>query len=370
MERINLQNSNLTSDLMNKSAVARAVEVLAAGGLVIFPTETTYGAGVDATNPEAVQRLLRYKARREGKPLSIAVADVAMAEKYVELNAQARTLYSQFLPGPVTVISAGKGKVAEGVQSEFGTLGIRIPDHQLVRDIVFQLRRPITATSANPSDGARPYNLDSLFKTLSTAQSGLIDLALDAGELVHNPPSTIIDTTLSTPITLRQGALSAPSPTVTANPNARTIQVGQTRFQSASPEETVAVAGRLLLKHWSDIRNEGLIIALDGPLGAGKTVFSQGVAKFLGITDQLTSPTYTYIEEYPYTRHQTSGMLYHFDMWKVDTEKLFSRLEFDAVLKPKNIVVVEWFSQVKPFVETVLAERPDMKQTILPITIE
>src|SRR5437868_2435629 len=78
-------------------------QVLADGGLVIYPTETVYGIGVDATNQAAVDKLLQYKARREGKPISIAVADQAMAEQYVELNDQAKQFYKNFLPGPVTV---------------------------------------------------------------------------------------------------------------------------------------------------------------------------------------------------------------------------------------------------------------------------
>lgn len=362
MERINAKNAAVV--------VKKAVASLRAGGLVIFPTETTYGAGVDATNAVAVEKLLKYKARREGKPLSIAVTDEAMAEKFAELNTQARTLYSQFLPGPVTVISKGLGRLAPGVESEFGTVGVRIPDHQLVRDIVHQLGRPITATSANPSDGARPYNVDTLLSTLSGAQLQLVDLVIDAGELVHNPPSTIIDTTLSTPITLRQGLVDTPDTTALPEPNHRTILVDGKKFLSASPEETQGLAGRLLLMHWNDVREHGLIVALDGPLGAGKTVFSTGVAQFLGISDQITSPTYTYIEEYPYSRHETSGKFYHLDMWKIDDEKVFARLGFAELLGPRNVVVVEWFSQVEPFVEKYLTELGKSHPVVVHITID
>lgn len=376
MERIALTNT----DKLLTEVISKAVAVLQAGGLVIFPTETTYGAGVDATNPEAVAKLLRYKARREGKPLSIAVTDQTMAEEYAELNDQARTLYHQFLPGPVTVISKGKGKAAPGVESEFGTIGVRIPDHQLILAIVHQLGRPVTATSANPSDGARPYAIDSLLPTLSNTQTSLIDLVLDAGELVHNPPSTIIDTTLSTPITLRQGEIDGRSATSVLAPlatdsSARRLHITTdttttVTLQSASPAETQGIAGRLLLKHWNDIHQNGLIIALDGPLGAGKTVFAQGAAQFLGITTQLTSPTYTYIEEYPYTRHLTSGMLYHLDMWKIDGQAVFTRLGFDQLLKPNNVVLIEWFSQVQPFIETLLSNQDGTKPAVLYITIE
>src|SRR3989304_1221808 len=100
--------------------IDRAVKVLKTGGLVIYPTETCYGAGVDATNQKSVAKVLKYKTRREGKPLSIAVTDQKMASRYVKLNATAKNLYKQFLPGPLTVVSAGKHRVASGVESETG----------------------------------------------------------------------------------------------------------------------------------------------------------------------------------------------------------------------------------------------------------
>ena len=116
--------------------ISQAVKILKAGGLVIFPTETCYGAGVDTTNQKAVNKLLAYKTRREGKPLSIAVTDEKMASKYVKLNPTAKNLYQKFLPGPLTVVSAGKHKVAKGIESEMGTLGVRISSYPLVNKII------------------------------------------------------------------------------------------------------------------------------------------------------------------------------------------------------------------------------------------
>src|SRR5258708_5507795 len=112
MKRINLKKTS------QAQVIAQTLGVLRAGGLVIFPTETTYGAGVLATNQQAVDKLLAFKSRREGKPLSIAVASSTMAQKYVDVNDSAQRLYERFLPGPVTVISKGLGKVAKGVESE------------------------------------------------------------------------------------------------------------------------------------------------------------------------------------------------------------------------------------------------------------
>lgn len=323
-----------------KTVIAEACKTLAAGGLVIFPTETVYGAGVDATNQAAVDKLLAYKSRREGKPLSIAVTDMTMAEEFVELNDQARALYAQFMPGPVTIVSKDKGKLAAGVASEFGTVGTRIADYDLVRGMVCAYQRPITATSANASGKKRPYSVDDILNNLSEKQKSQIDLILDAGTLPPNEPSTVIDTTLSAPVTLRTGNLQI------------TPKGDTTKLTSDSETETKHIASRYILKHWNKLHKSGLIFGLDGPLGAGKTIFAKGVAEFLGITETITSPTYSYIEEYDYTRHQTSGKFYHLDLWKVETPDEYQRLEIAELLKANNILVIEWFSQVQAELET------------------
>ncbi|MDQ3008339.1 MAG: L-threonylcarbamoyladenylate synthase [bacterium] len=331
--------------LGHSSAAQQAARVIKAGGLVIFPTETTYGAGVDATNQAAVDKLLAYKTRREGKPLSIAVTDIHMAEQYVELSDSARRLYERFLPGPITVISHSTGKVALGVASEFGTLGVRIPDYELVLEIVDLLGKPMTATSANASGEKRPYSISDLMANLTTKQQSLIDLVIDAGTLPPNPPSTIIDTTLSTPTTLREGTLEAGS-----------SLADSLDLLSVSEAETKAIAQRLLLKHWELLKSDGLVIGLDGELGVGKTIFTKGAADFLQIQETVASPTYTYIEEYDFDRHGFTGQLYHLDMWKIETEEEWQRLEVASLIRAGTVVIIEWYSQVKPWLRTAISQ--------------
>lgn len=331
MKTVTLKNTN---QHQLDEVVTQAVSALEQGGLVIFPTETVYGLAADATNQEAVNKLLAYKTRREGKPLSIAVTGQQMAEKYVQLNQQALNFYQRFLPGPYTIISEYKNGLAEGVASEFGTVGVRWPDYQLVVEIVKKLGRPITATSANASGKKRPYSMSDIFQHLSEKQKKLIDLVIDAGVLPPNEPSTVIDTTHSTPITLRGGA---------DLPDKTTI------LHSKSDQETRDLAGKLLLKHWNRLRKKGLLIALDGELGAGKTVFAKGIASFLQIQDTITSPTYTYINEHSYQRHQTQGVFYHLDLWRVEQAELAQQLKVEQLLTANNLVVIEWWDQVKQF---------------------
>lgn len=320
----------------NREDIIEAVSnCLKNDGLVIYPTETVYGIGASAVSAKAINKLLKYKGRREGKPLSIAVTDQKMAKKYVEINEQALKFYKNFLPGPFTVISKSKNQVDPRVNSEFGTLGIRIPAYPLIIDIIKDFGHAITSTSANASGKKRPYTIQDIFAGLSEKQKSLIDLVIDAGELPKNEPSIVVDTTLSTPIALR-GSLQNDEDEV---------------FWSNNENETIELAGRLLLNHLNEIQKSGLVIALNGQLGMGKTIFAKGVAQFLGIKETISSPTYSYINEYPYQRLDTEGVFYHIDAWKIDGQEELDFLEIEKLIKKNNIVVIEWFQQISQWLK-------------------
>lgn len=185
----------------------KALNVLSNGGLVIFPTETSYGIGADATNEEAVKKLIIYKNRPEGKAISIAVSDIEMAEKYVELNNTAKNIYKSFLPGPVTVISKSKGKVSSLIEAENKTLGVRIPNYSLILKLINEFGKPITATSANLSGGKTPYKIEDILLNIGQNKKDLIDLIIDAGDLPKNPPSVVIDTTGEELVEIRKGRI-------------------------------------------------------------------------------------------------------------------------------------------------------------------
>jgi len=315
----------------NRADIIKIVsDCLKNDGLVIYPTETVYGIGASAVSAKAINKLLKYKGRREGKPLSIAVTDKDMAEKYVEINEQALKFYKNFLPGPFTVISKSKNQVDPRINSEFGTLGIRIPDYTLIIDIIKDFGQAITSTSANASGKKRPYKIQDILDGLSEKQKSLIDLIIDAGELPKNEPSIVVDTTLSTPIALR-GSLKNNEGEI---------------LWSNNENETIELAGRLLLNHLNEIQKTGLIIALNGQLGMGKTIFAKGVAKFLGIKETINSPTYSYMNEYPYKRLKTKGVFYHVDAWKIDSQEELTFLKIEKLIKKNNVVVVEWFEQI------------------------
>lgn len=312
---------------MDDGAVLKAVEVLEKGGLVVYPTETLYGIGVDATNESAVAKLTKYKNRPFGKPYSIAVLNQKMAEDYAELNTSAKELYSKFLPGPITVISKGRHRLARGIESETGDVGIRVPDYDFVRQITNKLGKPITATSANASYKKRPYSVDDILQNISSSQKGLIDLIVDAGELPKHEPSTVIDTTPDDLVILRQGEIKLSD---------------KNEVLSRSPESTQNVAKEIWQKYESFNGKRSIIFALQGEMGAGKTIFTKGLAKAMGITELVTSPTFSLENEYETGRKK----LFHFDAWRMEKPDDLRSLDFDNLINEKRIIAIEWAEKV------------------------
>ncbi len=312
--------------------IEEAIKVLKKGGIIIYPTETVYGVGVDATNKKAVDRLNKYKQRPLGKPYSIAVSDKVMAAKYVDINDAANNLYQEFLPGPLTIVSTGTHKVAQGVESEYGTLGVRIPNYKIVIDIIQKFGKPITATSANASYKKRPYKISDILENISEKQKSLIDLIIDAGTLPPNEPSTVIDTTLDDPVVLRQGDIKLKD---------------KIEILSRSEENTKNIAKELWQKYEKFSGVRPIIFALEGPMGAGKTHFTKGLAKALGIDEEVTSPTFNLLNEYSSKLTTHNSQLVHIDSWRLQNSEEIVALGFNEILRNNNAVVsIEWAEKV------------------------
>ncbi len=127
-----------------------AVAAIRRGDLVVFPTETVYGLGADALNPEAVGRVFEAKGRSRSKPLSMALPEVAVAIDYTRVSEREQAFMEEFLPGPVTVLLERTDRVPDILVAGTDRVGIRVPDHELSRELV-RRTGPITATSANRS---------------------------------------------------------------------------------------------------------------------------------------------------------------------------------------------------------------------------
>lgn len=338
-----MQIIKLTKDNY-KDIIAAAKKVLLDSGLVIFPTETCYGVAALATDQKAVDKVLKYKRRIEGKAVSVAVTDRSMAEKYVDLNAEAKKIYQTFLPGPVTVISKDKNLLADGLSAEQGTQGIRIPDYPLALDLVAAVGAPITATSANSAGKKTPYKIADILNNLTDKQKALIDLIIDAGELEHNPPSTIIDTTRSSLQVLRQGRIGI-------GRHKQTLTIN-------SPEEMQNQGAALIEKYKNILWEQCLLVLFNAELGGGKTQFTKGIARQLGIKEIVKSPTYTLIEEYDFQYNEVNGQLIHFDAWRLENLEELKDLQLESYLKPGNILVVEWAGGTTGYFAGLLKKHP------------
>ena len=130
------------------NATQSCLEALGRGGTIIFPTETCYGLGADATNARAVERVYTLKGRPQEKHIAIACSSLEMARKYIRVNADVRALAHAFLPGPLTIVSQGQS--------------FRIPDHRFTLALISQFGKPLTATSANTSGAVSLYAIADL----------------------------------------------------------------------------------------------------------------------------------------------------------------------------------------------------------------
>ncbi len=317
----------------------KIINCLENGGLVIFPCETVYGVAVDALNPEAVKKLNEYKQRPFGKPYAIMVSDQKMAEGYVEINKTADNLYKRFLPGPLTVISKGKGEVAVGIESEKGTLGVRVPDYKDLLTLIEKFGHPIVATSANASYQKRPYKILDILENISDKQKNLIDLVIDVGELPHNEPSTVIDTTLDDPAVLRQGEIKLKD---------------KVEILSRSEENTQNIGKELWQKYQEFAGKRAIIFALEGQMGAGKTQFVKGLAKAMNISEQVVSPTYDLESLYHSEKEKVN--LVHIDTWRMNDPKEFEELGINSLITDRSVLAVEWADKV---VETIRSYKDD-----------
>lgn len=202
MERIRVKDETDFGD-----AIFHAVEILKRGGLVIYPTDTLYGMGVDAKNEEAIERVIELKERDEKKALSVIVSDVKMASEYAELSEIAHIVAKKLLPGALTLILKSKSNLPEVLTGGGNGLGIRIPDSFLCIELTKALGSPITSTSANISGGENPTDVDSILQEFKLNKED-IDLIIDIGKMKESKGSTVVDLRDKNIQIVREGEIS------------------------------------------------------------------------------------------------------------------------------------------------------------------
>ena len=185
--------------------LARARAILRAGGLVAFPTETVYGLGADATNPEAVARIYAAKERPRFNPLIAHVADVGAARHQGRFDETARALADAFWPGPLTIVvpAAAECTVSDLARAGLDSVALRVPAHPLAHDLLRGFGRPLAAPSANRSGRVSPTRPEHVLADLDTR----IDALIVGGAAEIGLESTIVACLGGPPRLLRPGGI-------------------------------------------------------------------------------------------------------------------------------------------------------------------
>ena len=187
------------------AVLAEAAAVLRGGGLVAFPTETVYGLGADATNPEAVSRIFEAKGRPSTNPLIVHAAGLEDARRCVgEWPGRAQALADRFWPGPLSLVLPRSAIIPDLVTAGHDTVGVRVPRPRAARLLIELAGRPVAAPSANRSTGISPTQAGHVLKDLD----GRIDLILDAGPTLVGLESTVLDLSGKVPRVLRPGQVT------------------------------------------------------------------------------------------------------------------------------------------------------------------
>ncbi|WP_254808019.1 L-threonylcarbamoyladenylate synthase [Natronosalvus amylolyticus] len=186
---------------MEARDLARAAEAIQDGDAVVYPTETVYGLGADALDPEAIERVFEIKGRDRTNPLSFAVPSVPAALEYVRASSAERQFMARFLPGPVTVLCRRREAVPEELTAGRDRVGVRIPDQPVALRLCERAGTPITATSANRSGHGSVTRVGDLDASVRDA----VAVVLDDGE-TPGTESTVVDVESATVV--RRGAMA------------------------------------------------------------------------------------------------------------------------------------------------------------------
>ena len=187
------------------SGLFEAAELIQRGELVAFATETVYGLGADATNPDAVAKIYAAKGRPGGNPLIVHVPDIAAARACVAaFPAAAEKLAAAFWPGPLTLVLPRAAHIAPAVSAGRSTVAVRCPAHPVAQSLLRAVDRPIAAPSANRSGFTSPTTAQHVYAELA----GRVALILDGGPCAVGLESTVLDLTTTPPTILRPGAIT------------------------------------------------------------------------------------------------------------------------------------------------------------------
>jgi len=195
----------LDKDIHKRDVKEDIHNIVTSGGLVVFPTETVYGIGADATNPKAVKKIFIAKGRPSDNPLIVHLADQKDLLTVVkEIPKHAYPLMEKYWPGPLTLVFQKTELIPKEVSGGLDTVGIRIPSNLIAQEVIRSAGVPICAPSANVS--GKPSS--TLFEHVKNDFNEKVDLMIDGGKVTIGLESTVLDITTPIPILLRPGAIT------------------------------------------------------------------------------------------------------------------------------------------------------------------
>lgn len=188
----------------NPKAIEQVVDVLRNGGIIIYPTDTIYGLGCDITNQKAIEKICQIRGIKPEKAnFSFICYDLQNISEYVKpIDTSVFRLIKKALPGPFTFIFEASNKVPKLLSSKKKTVGIRVPDNSIAREIVKQLGNPILSTSIRDEDEILEYSTDP--ELIHEKFENNVDIVIDGG-YGGNIASTVVDCTTGEFTVLREG---------------------------------------------------------------------------------------------------------------------------------------------------------------------
>lgn len=171
--------------------INKAIEILKTGGVILYPTDTIWGLGCDATNQDAVKKVFAIKQREESKSLVTLVSDLDMLARYVETIPEAALDLIEVNDVPMTIIYPKAIGLASNVVAEDGSVGIRIPMNEFCRQLCFKFRRPIVSTSANISGENPPKGFKDIDPQIKEAVDYMVHPSMEEKNSTHRASQII-----------------------------------------------------------------------------------------------------------------------------------------------------------------------------------
>jgi L-threonylcarbamoyladenylate synthase len=184
-------------------ARAKAGQIVRAGGVIAFRTDTFYGLGADPRNVEAVNKIKQLKGRDELKPILLLISDIDQVDRFVDQADSYKRIASQYWPAPLTLVGVARAELPDDLTAGSNSIGLRLPDDEEVRALVRACGGALTATSANVAGRPPACTAEEVEKYFP----GGIDLIINGGAATAVEPSTVVDVSGEKPKLIREGVI-------------------------------------------------------------------------------------------------------------------------------------------------------------------